>query len=131
MVPGRFVKIMKGPQTSFFGTAKHGVTTLNYGSFPTSYVLVREGDSQHESVVAVESLKEMINHELDKFKQSLVAAAADTKLMCSMCMSLPRTHLCMPCNHFHYCPECIKIVINKGNCIICNQEVTGHLKAYI
>lgn len=131
LVPGRFVKINKGPQTSFFGTSKNGVTTQNYGNFNSSYVLVREGDDQHQSVVAVESLKMLINNELDKFKQSLVAAANDAKLTCSMCMSLPRTHLCMPCNHFHYCQECIKTVISKGSCIVCGQEITGHLKAYI
>jgi hypothetical protein len=104
LVPGRFVKISKGPKSSFFGTTKHGVTTVNYGTFNTSFVLVREGDSEHESVIAVESLKELINHELDKFKQSIVASAADNKLVCSMCMNLPRTHMCLPCNHFHYCP---------------------------
>lgn len=131
LVPGRFVKISKGSQPSYYGSTKNGVTTNNYGPFATSYVLVREGDQQHSSVVAVEALKDLINHELDKFKQSLVAAADDSKLVCSMCMSLPRTHLCMPCNHFHYCPECIKIVIAKGTCVICQQEVTGHMKAYI
>jgi len=131
LVPGRFVKICKGPQTSFFGSSRNGVTTVNYGAFATSFLLVREGDIQHESVVAVESLKQLLNHELDKFKHSLVAAASDNKLMCSMCMALPRTHMCMPCNHFHYCPECIKIIISKGSCAICGQEVSGHMKAFI
>jgi hypothetical protein len=41
LIPGRFVKIPKGPQTSFMGSTRNSITTNNYGPFNTSYVLVR------------------------------------------------------------------------------------------
>lgn len=40
LTPGIFMKIDKGPQTSFVGTTQNGVTTLQYGNFPSSYLLV-------------------------------------------------------------------------------------------
>lgn len=48
LVPGKFMKINKGPQQSFIGTSKNGITTSNYGYFASSYTLVKEGDNQHQ-----------------------------------------------------------------------------------
>jgi hypothetical protein len=45
-VPGVFMKIDKGPQQSFIGTSQNGVTTLQYGPFQTSYILVSADDNK-------------------------------------------------------------------------------------
>jgi hypothetical protein len=37
----------------------------------------------------------------------------------------------MPCNHVSYCQECIKMVVGKGNCMVCGAEVTGHMRVIL
>lgn len=61
----------------------------------------------------------------------MAATMSENKMVCVVCMSLPRSYLCMPCNHVSYCQECIKMVVGKGNCMVCGAEVTGHMRVIL
>lgn len=131
LVPGRFIKITKGQQASFASSTRNGVTTNSYGSYGTSFSLAQEGNYPNLAFIAIESFKDVFLQELEKLKQAVSLISDDSNKMCIVCHSKVRTHLCMPCNHFRYCQECIKAVLARGTCTSCNQPVTGYMNAFL
>jgi hypothetical protein len=90
-------------------------TSTQKKPYVPSFVLSRKSGNTMREVITITDEDPIFSMDEDTLR---------TRLLCSLCMSVPRSEVFIPCGHYIACADCSTIVMKSSRCPMCKTDIS-------